>query len=471
MRFLHNLRGATAAQKGPSMPAMNDLLAAVHDALTTNLSAATGDFELRPSDGAWLTQDEDGAVRARLQLIVYEGEGDTRQVRDIKEQELFLLDASQRERPERALAFVRAWSRSVAAIAAGRGAAPETLLPVDLLVPEALADASLETEPEFFDALHDVARVAAWIERSELAEWEDALSRWDLSDRARDVHALLRPAISFEDHERVDEPLDDPTPVGATRFGGEPDLPSEVAWPSVEGRPMTFAAQLDLASLASFRAASELPRDGVLSFFYDAFPGGGVDEVIRHEVRVMHTPASAALARRATPAGGDRRPEFRAEPREMPATMPPMDSPFYESLLPDATVVEFRSSLADAARGEGSLSDPLSGLEQFLWTWHCDEPREAHRALGYCQVHQGDPYLEVELYTAGRGFRGWDDCAPEAIATRRHARRWRLLLQVCALLDGELLLEQDAGYFYFFLPDDALAARDWSRASGVLQCS
>lgn len=450
---------------------MIDLLDALRGTLTANLSAAAGDLALRPGDGAWLTQDEDGAVRAWLLVIVYEGEGDARQVRDVKEQELHFLDAARAAQPERALAYAGAWSRSVAAIAAGRGVEPESVLPVDLLVPEALDDASLQTEQEFFDAFHDVARVAAWDERSVLASWEESLAAWGLSSRAREFRALVRPAISFEDHERVDEALDAPSPVGATRFGGEPDLPDDVAWPLVGGRPMTFAAQLDLASLARFRAASELPPDGLLCFFYDAFPDHGPGEAIRHPVRVMHVASGAVLARRPTPARGDRRPEYRAEPREMAATMPEVDSPFYESLLPDEAALAFRRSLAEAVKGPASVIDPLKGIEQFLWSWHCDEPREAHRVLGYAQGHQGDPYLSAELYNAGAGFRGWDDTDPEALAERRRARRWRLLLQVCAFLDGELLLEQDAGCFYFFLPDDALAARDWSRAFGVLQCS
>jgi uncharacterized protein YwqG len=46
-----------------------------------------------------------------------------------------------------------------------------------------------------------------------------------------------------------------------------------------------------------------------------------------------------------------------------------------------------------------------------------------------------------------------------------------LLRDVLPVGDGTLLLNQDCGYLYFLLPEDALAAHDWSRVWCVLQCS
>lgn len=48
--------------------------------------------------------------------------------------------------------------------------------------------------------------------------------------------------------------------IGSTRFGGDPDLPPMLAWPEVEGVPLVFVAQLDLAEIADHEAAAELPR-------------------------------------------------------------------------------------------------------------------------------------------------------------------------------------------------------------------
>src|SRR5262245_27455074 len=42
-------------------------------------------------------------------------------------------------------------------------------------------------------------------------------------------------------------------PLGASRFGGVPDLPPGAAWPDREGVPMEFIAQIRLADLSDRR--------------------------------------------------------------------------------------------------------------------------------------------------------------------------------------------------------------------------
>ncbi|WP_083458547.1 DUF1963 domain-containing protein [Sandaracinus amylolyticus] len=61
--------------------------------------------------------------------------------------------------------------------------------------------------------------------------------------------------------------------LGASRFGGVPDLPVDVEWPRHDKGPYRFLAQIDLADLPSRRASfaepwrDVLPSDGVLSLF------------------------------------------------------------------------------------------------------------------------------------------------------------------------------------------------------------
>ncbi|HVI02273.1 MAG TPA: DUF1963 domain-containing protein, partial [Enhygromyxa sp.] len=45
--------------------------------------------------------------------------------------------------------------------------------------------------------------------------------------------------------------------VGSSRIGGDPDLPVGVPWPEVDGEPLVFVAQLDLAEIAKHVAAAE----------------------------------------------------------------------------------------------------------------------------------------------------------------------------------------------------------------------
>ncbi|MFN9476478.1 DUF1963 domain-containing protein [Acidovorax sp.] len=86
---------------------------------------------------------------------------------------------------------------------------------------------------------------------------------------------------------RTTEP-DAPPVLGGTRFGGAPDLPPGLPYPTTDGKPWHFYAQLDLDALAVLQCW--LPRTGRLYFFAKSQdPSDGV--------RVLHdtSPRSALV--------------------------------------------------------------------------------------------------------------------------------------------------------------------------------
>jgi uncharacterized protein YwqG len=85
-------------------------------------------------------------------------------------------------------------------------------------------------------------------------------------ERLADVaERLTRPAIRIEPT-MVDE---DTIPIGASKLGGRPDLPRDMAWPERDGRPLGFLAQFNLAEVAPYDVEKVLPPSGMLYFFYD----------------------------------------------------------------------------------------------------------------------------------------------------------------------------------------------------------
>lgn len=62
-------------------------------------------------------------------------------------------------------------------------------------------------------------------------------------------------------------------PVGASKFGGCPDLPAGMEWFQVQhgsyAAPLYFVAQINFAEIASFDVEHKLPERGMLYFFYD----------------------------------------------------------------------------------------------------------------------------------------------------------------------------------------------------------
>lgn len=428
------------------------------------LPVAVPGGELSFSDASpplWV--DGEGRLFLGLRSIMRDGD----QIVDLREQQIALgrFDAWT---PARWQAYLEGTLRAAPAIVTSLGGI-DAILPYDLFVYERVrADASLVSSDDFAAALSDPERLVAWNRQLEDDAWREQLEPCGLAERLAEVKALRRPSLRLrldaldDEDEAEDDPEDD---VGGTRFGGDPDLPPELPWPAVEGEPMVFVAQLDLAELSTFGAAAELPREGLLSFFYAPFPPEG--QVLEHPVAVLHLRELVRLERRAAP---DARARLRphAVTFEPEVLLPALESSFcFEVLRPAAEVKAFYESLA-RGRAERPPIDPAALAELVCTRSDCDFDRPTHRLLGHPASIQGDPYLDVEMSRCG--WDAWREGTAEAMALRERALGWRLLLQVDAYQDDELLLEQDGGFFYFWIPGEALAEHDFGRARGCLQC-
>ena len=75
--------------------------------------------------------------------------------------------------------------------------------------------------------------------------------------------ALAEPTVAV----RISRTDPDSIALGASRFGGVPDLPASVDWPSHQGRQLTLIAQLRLDDFAPYDLKGLLPRTGWLCFY------------------------------------------------------------------------------------------------------------------------------------------------------------------------------------------------------------
>ena len=75
--------------------------------------------------------------------------------------------------------------------------------------------------------------------------------------------SLLRPAIALTATRADDTHI----PVGASKFGGAPDVPADFKWPMWNEKPLGFLAQINLEEVAPFDVEGLLPKNGLLSFF------------------------------------------------------------------------------------------------------------------------------------------------------------------------------------------------------------
>lgn len=408
---------------------------------------------------ATVWQDEDGRLRLALLLVVFTGPDDETP-RDVHEQELCLGDFA--EQPvERWIAYLQDACRALPVILGERGDDPTVLLPSDLFAyDEPLADPALNTADEFAAVLADPARLAAWDRACADAGWREMLAPCGLADQIDAVRALVRPALRLE-LERDDWRATRTThrrPASAT-------VGSAVArisrpgwrWPEQSGRPLVFVGQFDLAALARHPAARELPAQGLLSFL--TIPGRG-RRARQHAVRVLHLRELDALTPRSPPADGESLTEHSLRVRPELAAPRAGERLLYDALLPEAQVMAC-SPLQRLGAGNGANPpiDP-SALGRLVDVMSDREwQRPIHQVLGCADSIQGDPYLDVEISTQPGGWSGWDEGSPRAYQLRRHALQWRLLLQIDAVQDGELLLNQDGGSLDFSLLDPRRRAR------------
>jgi len=214
--------------------------------------------------------------------------------------------------------------------------------------------------------------------------------------------------------------VDGRVPMGVTRLGGAPDVPLGFVWPTSHGAPLTFLAQLDLATLA----APDLPATGWLLFFYDAVTqpwgfdaddaGGAqviyVDEPLGSLTRCPHPPID---------------PDDEAGPFALcdVEIEPTIDLADAEDSLVTTEIPEAQRDAYDDISGE------LAGL---------DEGDVYHHVLGHPQLLQTDMRCECQLVVNGIAI---DDervyRTPRVRALLAAApTTWRLLLQLDTDPDG-----------------------------------
>jgi len=219
-------------------------------------------------------------------------------------------------------------------------------------------------------------------------------------------------------------------PLGASRFGGVPDLPPGAAWPERDGVPMEFIAQLRLADAAAPRPDDRLPAEGSLLFFYNSQWGSSdMDPDASCCAVLFHDGPDAALVRTPPP-----RVEWKSEFVDVTQF-----APFIHGL---ATV-----TLEPTVLVPGGVSPYITGALREFWQ---DFHSEHFAALAGAD---GQPYRENFLL-------GYVD-EQDYVDAHASGTDDQLLLQVDS--DGAAEFQfGDCNKLFFLLTKDELAARDFT---------
>lgn len=241
----------------------------------------------------------------------------------------------------------------------------------------------------------------------------------------------------------------DAVPRGASKLGGDPDVPTGFAWPTwvpprrrgtgdalrlspgdeADRVPLRFVAQVDLAEAAAAGPTDPLPGTGMLWFFADPVHCTGLFPAEADGSRVLWLPDAVDLRRHPAPGGpagsGDPLPAARVTIRPAPSLPDPVTL-LTAGDVPDDEADELEQLLADVDAALGtSARHQLLGHPEGIQQPVLDE---VVQAVHGCFLA---PRLDVDR---------WERLRPEVAS-------WQLLLQVDS--DDALGLDWSGGRLYF----------------------
>jgi uncharacterized protein YwqG len=272
------------------------------------------------------------------------------------------------------------------------------------------------------------------------------------------IAAHLMPAVRL-----VTWPIaDDRLPLGASKFGGRPDLQRGTPWPAWQNRsgstrPLRFFAQVDLAAAAQAAPAPlDLPVSGLLSFFadFDQEDDSGISGLFSWEqpgAAVIHSPADVELQRLESP-------------------VPTLGSAAF-AMVPAWTWPQEPPSEIELADAEFDALDELdrayeSHLQGVAGHWRLDG---RHQLAGHAR-HIQHP-VEEEVVQARAGcFDSGDFDRARWEAAKSQVPDWRLILQIDSD-DGLDVMWGDVGTLYWAARRDDARADRWDDAAFNFQCS
>jgi len=315
-------------------------------------------------------------------------------------------------------------------------------------------------------------RRATWL--ADGAQLDTLLERTGYTECAGELHRAARPCLHLFEAGAAEQAV-----IGATRFGGLPDLPLETEWPRApDDAPLLFYAQIALRDVAETPVAGLLPETGLLSFFAGDLQADPIP------VMVLLSPQGSELCRCQPPGddGPDVEPLKPVSVRFEPGlTLPLFDRGWMEAFEagnPDGN----HDALTEA------FWPPFPVLGQFLGhsSWSDDDLRarilfqeigrpgqERLRIFESWEHWERGKAMESKL-RGGMIYRPWsarDDDNVRWILDHREVigegvNRWQSLLSIESNAAMNLWIN-DANAIYFFIDSDDLRAGIFSRVRAL----
>ncbi|MBE1556690.1 YwqG family protein [Sporosarcina limicola] len=241
--------------------------------------------------------------------------------------------------------------------------------------------------------------------------------------------------------------------IGSSKFGGLPDLPSHFSFPKLQERYLSFLGQVNLEEVTFYDKNNELPKTGILYFFYDVIEQPwGMEKEEKDGFKVLYFEGNSnGLKRTSYPEKTEDYsplPVFKIEFKDI-WTFPEDPKGIELDDNERERYFEFRDSNMQMVAG--SENDEISSDSM-------------HYMLGEPFNVQNDVFEEI-IYYANEEKLDWDskeimDKSDEMV----------LLFQMDSDDDLEVMWG-DCGMLYFCINKKDLAEKRFDRTKFTLQCS
>jgi uncharacterized protein YwqG len=284
------------------------------------------------------------------------------------------------------------------------------------------------------------------MDKADIADIQEALKQAGLARVLKDIAAISQPAIRLYPHVLDEASI----AVGTSKFGGAPDLPPDIAWPTWHGLPQSFIAQIRLDDACDYDVAHLLPRNGMLWFFYDAKQETYGDDPADHGgwsvfFRGGHP---ASLRRASIPTALPKNSLFAACAATFAVE-------WTLTQMPQLEIAQFDWSDEEQHRYEQVLAAVPDAADRAL---------SRHHLLGFPDTIQDDMREQCQLIS--NGVTADDD--PRAQTLARGAQDWQLLLQIDT--DEHIGMRwASSGMLYYWLKQADLKDRRFEQSWLVLQ--
>lgn len=292
-----------------------------------------------------------------------------------------------------------------------------------------------------------------------IADLQQQIADFNLTRLERNLLSVVRSCVYIE-RELVENPED--LPIGASRLGGNPDLPEGFEWLHFDNHPLTFIAQFRLSEISAYDVDKIFPSQGLLYFFYDvdSQPWGNYEDRKGWSIIYIED-EQTPLTRTQHPTADGKYTDIKALPLHAVSFIAGLSLP-----VPQYDDKEFYGIALESGEEDDyfelvdSLAPTQAGIHQIL-----GYPRPIQYYVEWdCVLHSLPDDKQQEL-------RNTLKASADSLTMRyQKMREWQFLFQIDS--DDDLnVMWGDVGTLYICISKESLKQKRFEDCWTILQCS